>query len=158
MQLIILPIALIYLAEKTLIHFYHIEITTKWLRLLIYTFDRFGVLSLTLLYATTISILFYTDRLKTLTTIFRPVGMMSLTNYLTHTIFYVLFFYGIGFGMLGVLHLQWMIPIALVIYSLQVVFSKYWMNKMQYGPIEWLWRQATYGKRLPLVRGSERSQ
>jgi len=151
-QLIVLPIALIYLAEKAFIHFSHLEITDKWLRLVIYTFDRFGILSLTLFYATTISILYYTDKLKVLTTTFRPVGMMSLTNYLTHTAFYVLFFYGIGFGMLGVLHLQWMIPIALVIYSLQVIFSKYWMSKMQYGPIEWLWRQATYGKRLPLFR------
>jgi uncharacterized protein len=67
-------------------------------------------------------------------------------------IFYVIFYYGIGFGMIGVLHLQSTISIALSLYSIQVVFSRYWMSKTQYGPIEWLRRQATYGKRLPLLR------
>lgn len=151
-QLIVSVIALIYLAEKAYIHFSHIELTDKSVRLLFYKFDRLGILSLTLFYTTTIALLFYRGKLKIVSSVFSPVGMMSLTNYLTHTIFYVLLFYGIGFGMIGVLHLQWTIPIALTIYSLQVVFSKYWMSKMQYGPVEWVWRQATYGKRLPLVR------
>jgi uncharacterized protein len=151
-QLGVLPVALLYLAEKALLHFYQIEITAIPGRLLLYTFDRLGILSLSLFYATTIALLFWRGQLKILAAIFRPVGMMSLTNYLTHTLFYVVFFYGIGFGMIGAFHLHWMIPIALAIYSVQVVFSRYWMDKMMYGPVEWMWRQASYRKRLPLAR------
>jgi uncharacterized protein len=149
--LIVLPVALLYLVEKSIIHARHLEVDVPF-RIMLYLFDRIGILSLSLVYAITIVLLFSRGKLKTVAGIFRPVGMMSLTNYLPHTIFYVLFFYGIGFGMLGVLHLQWMIPIALLIYSVQAVFSQYWMGNMLYGPMEWLWRQASYGTRLPLLR------
>jgi uncharacterized protein len=32
-----------------------------------------------------------------------------------------------------------------------VIASRWWLSRYRYGPIEWLWRWATYGKR-PAMR------
>ena len=36
-----------------------------------------------------------------------------------------------------------------LIYLAQIPFSVWWLNRFQFGPIEWLWRSLTYGKRQP---------
>jgi hypothetical protein len=43
---------------------------------------------------------------------------------------------------------------ALVIYVAQIYFSKWWLSKYRYGPIEWVWRQLSYGKRLPIRKAA----
>jgi len=44
------------------------------------------------------------------------------------------------------------IPIGLTVYALQVAYSNWWFKHFNYGPLEWLWRQLTYGKRLPIKK------
>jgi uncharacterized protein len=36
-----------------------------------------------------------------------------------------------------------------------VLFSNVWLARFRYGPLEWLWRMATYAKREPLRRDDE---
>ena len=38
---------------------------------------------------------------------------------------------------------------ALTIYVAQVFISKWWLKKYHFGPVEWVWRQLSYAKRLP---------
>jgi hypothetical protein len=33
-----------------------------------------------------------------------------------------------------------------------------WLKYFQYGPMEWIWRQLTYGKRLPLRKDRHHSK
>ena len=35
--------------------------------------------------------------------------------------------------------------LAFVIYTLQVLWSRWWFTRFAYGPMEWLWRALTYG-------------
>lgn len=79
-----------------------------------------------------------------------PVGRMALTNYLGHTVICMTLFYAVGFGLGGRIGPAIFFPAALGIYVLQVVYSNVWLRYFQYGPMEWIWRQLTYGKRLPL--------
>ena len=79
-----------------------------------------------------------------------PVGRMALTNYLMQTILSIIIFYGLGFGLGGNIGPAVFFPIAFAIYICQVVYSNWWFKHFNYGPMEWLWRQLTYGKRLPL--------
>ncbi|MEN3156818.1 DUF418 domain-containing protein [Alkalimonas sp. NCh-2] len=37
--------------------------------------------------------------------------------------------------------------LALLHYGLQLWFSYWWLLRYRYGPMEWLWRSLTYGKR-----------
>ncbi len=151
-QRITLLVGLLYLIEKAYYRFSGVELDNLSFQALQYAFERIGILAVTLFYAVSISLIFYRNKMHNVLIALQPVGMMSLTNYLTHTVFYVILYYGIGFGLMGKIHLEWTIPIGLLIFLLQVLFSKFWMKLMYYGPVEWLWRQATYGKRLSLKR------
>jgi len=82
-----------------------------------------------------------------------PVGRMALTNYLLQTVTCVLIFYGYGFGLFGKIGALTATLIALGIFSLQIVISTLWLKHFAYGPMEWIWRQLTYRKRLSLRIG-----
>jgi uncharacterized protein len=43
--------------------------------------------------------------------------------------------------------------LAVVIFSAQLVFAKWWLKRYNMGPLEWVWRTLTYGKVLKLKRG-----
>lgn len=77
---------------------------------------------------------------------FVPVGRMALTNYLTHSIIGLIFFYGIGFGLAGTFGPVAFYGIALLIFAAQIFFSRWWLAGHDQGPAEALWRFATYGR------------
>lgn len=81
-----------------------------------------------------------------------PVGRMALTNYLLQTIIGITLYYGIGFNLGGNIGPAYFIPIGLCVYALQIAYSNWWFKLFNYGPMEWIWRQLTYGKKLPLLK------
>ncbi|WP_318615750.1 DUF418 domain-containing protein [Sporosarcina sp. YIM B06819] len=89
-------------------------------------------------------------------TVFRPVskaGRMSLTTYITQSIVATTIFYSYGFGMYGKIDLETGVWIALGVFIIQVIFAELWFMKFSMGPLEWLWRKATYGKKLTNKEG-----
>jgi uncharacterized protein len=83
---------------------------------------------------------------------FVPVGRMALTNYLVHSIIGLIVFYGIGFGVAGTLRPTGFYSVALLIFGVQLLFSRWWLAHHEQGPAEALWRFATYGRRrLPVT-------
>lgn len=76
-----------------------------------------------------------------------PAGRMALTNYLTHSVVGIVLFYGIGFGMVGRLPVWAIYLVAVALFSLQVVVSRWWLANHAQGPMEALWRRWTYRKR-----------
>lgn len=81
-----------------------------------------------------------------------PLGRMALTNYVMQTLLGVFIFYGVGLGIGGRIGPTVFFPIALGIYTFQILFSKWWLNHFNFGPLEWIWRMLTYGKRLKIVK------
>ena len=77
-------------------------------------------------------------------------GRMALTNYIGQSIWGILIFYGIGFGLGANTGLIYVLLIAAGVYVVEVLFSHLWLYYYQYGPLEWVWRMLTYGKWLPL--------
>ena len=75
---------------------------------------------------------------------------MALTNYLMHTVVCVIIFYGYGFGQFGKMGAGKATLIAFAIFVIQIPLSALWLKYFAYGPTEWIWRQLTYRKRLPL--------
>ena len=74
-----------------------------------------------------------------------PVGRMAFTNYLAQSVILGFVFYGYGLGLFGKLTLTEGLAIVIALYVAQVAFSRWWLNRFAYGPIEWLWRALTYG-------------
>jgi uncharacterized protein len=83
---------------------------------------------------------------------FAAVGKMALTNYLAQSAVCVAIFYGVGLGLYGSTGLTTALLIALVVFAFQLALSAIWLERFHYGPVEWVWRQATYGRRFPLRR------
>ena len=81
-----------------------------------------------------------------------PVGRMAMTNYLFQTVVCLGLFYGFGLGLYGTLGATTGTFTALAIFAVQIVLSIVWLMLFEYGPMEWIWRQLTYRKRLALRR------
>lgn len=84
--------------------------------------------------------------------VFAPVGRMALTNYLTQTAVSMFIFYGWGLGYYGKVGALTATLIALAIFAVQIVISSIWLNYFAYGPVEWIWRQLTYKRKLKILR------
>jgi uncharacterized protein len=81
------------------------------------------------------------------------LGQMALTNYITQSIILSLIFYSYGLGLFGQLGSATAALIGVIIYSGQLVFSRVWLQRFRFGPLEWVWRSLTYGERQPMRRG-----
>lgn len=84
-----------------------------------------------------------------------PVGRLAFTNYLMQSVIFGWLFYGYGLCLFGKLGVAAALAIGIGIYVLQVAFSAYWSRWYLYGPVEWLWRGATYGAWQPFRRSRE---
>ncbi len=81
---------------------------------------------------------------------FAPYGRMALTNYLLQALIGTSLFFGWGLGLMEELRSLYLVVMALVLITLQTLFSRFWLSRFRYGPIEWLWRSGTYLKWQPL--------
>lgn len=118
-----------------------------------FVFDVFN-LALAVIYVTGIILLFQKEKWKSRLMNFYEVGRMGLTTYLMQTLFGILIFFGIGFGLLGEIGALASVGIGIALFIVQVYFSKWWLARFRYGIFEWLWRCATYLKWQPLMRPS----
>lgn len=82
-----------------------------------------------------------------------PAGRMALTNYLVQSVVCTFIFSGYGLGYFEQLPRAWQVPFVLGFYGLQVLASHAWLARFRFGPMEWLWRVATYLQWPPMRRG-----
>jgi len=80
----------------------------------------------------------------------QAVGRLALTNYLLQTLICTALFYNFGFGLFGELGPAFVILTAIAIYLSQILLSVFWVRRFRFGPVEWLWRSLTYGRRQPI--------
>ncbi|MHC3759480.1 DUF418 domain-containing protein [Staphylococcus succinus] len=76
--------------------------------------------------------------------LFEYPGKLSLTVYLSQSIIFTLIY--MGLGLYNKLELYQSYLIVLIVYSLQVCASYYYLKKFKQGPVEWAWRKITYLK------------
>jgi uncharacterized protein len=105
-----------------------------------------GDLGLAGFYATLLLTLSRIELWKSLLTSFQWAGRMALTNYLMQSVICSLLFYRVGFGLYGEIGMTGLSLIALLIFAMQVLYSRWWFTRYAFGPMEWLWRRMTYGK------------
>lgn len=103
-----------------------------------------GAPALTLSYIGLIIVLFEKGRLSWLWNALVPAGRMALTNYLIQSLICTTIFLSYGLGLSGQLNAIQGIALVLLIFFLQLVFSRHWMSEFRYGPVEWVWRRLTY--------------
>jgi uncharacterized protein len=114
-------------------------------------YDVFN-LALATIYVAAIILLFQKDKWRKRLMNFYEVGRMGLTTYLMQTLFGTLLFFSYGFGLLGEFGALASVGIGILIFILQIYFSKWWLARFRYGFFEWLWRSGTYFKMQPFLK------
>ena len=74
-----------------------------------------------------------------------PAGRMPLTNYITQSVAMGLLLSGWGLGLGASLGRAELALLALLIVAAQLAASRAWIGRFGQGPLEALWRRATYG-------------
>lgn len=76
-------------------------------------------------------------------------GRMALTNYIMASVIGNLVFTGIGLTLFGELSRLQVMGVVLLVWALQLGWSRPWLRHFRYGPFEWLWRSLARGKAQP---------
>ncbi|GII59815.1 hypothetical protein Pth03_82040 [Planotetraspora thailandica] len=101
-------------------------------------------------YVCALLVLFRTPLRPALQAVFAPLGRMALTNYLTATLLVLAASHGLGLPIGQSLTAAYLAAGAIL--AAQWLFSTLWLRRYRQGPIEWLWRWATWAHRPPLSR------
>ena len=109
-----------------------------------------GVMILALGYIAGLTLLLENVDWKKRLSFLAPVGRMGLTNYLLHTIPYVLLFESFGLGLNGKIGCFYRLLLALPVFLIMIFISGWWFKYFRIGPAEWLWRSLTYWKIQPM--------
>lgn len=99
-----------------------------------------------LLLVSAILFAYYRTRLQRRLAQIVPYGRMSLTNYITQSIFGSLLFYNWGLGLHDDLGITASFLTGILLFILQFSFCRWWMAHHSHGPIEYLWKRATWLK------------
>jgi len=87
--------------------------------------------------------------------ILAPVGQMAFTNYLAQTIIMTSIFYmPWGPRLYGQLDYVQLWGVVALVWTIQLIWSRLWLSRFAMGPLEWVWRCLTYGRRVPLRRAA----
>lgn len=84
--------------------------------------------------------------------ILAPYGRMGLTNYVSQSIIgaclFAMWGFGATFGAWGATELM---LLGVGLYIVQIIICSIWLRYFKFGPLEWLWRSATYMKWQPFL-------
>ncbi|WP_379920525.1 DUF418 domain-containing protein [Erythrobacter sp. R86502] len=82
----------------------------------------------------------------------RAAGRAAFTNYLGTSVLMMLVFHGWALGLFGQLNRPQLYIVVALTCALMLAWSKPWLDRYRYGPLEWLWRCLTYRQIFPLRR------
>lgn len=79
-------------------------------------------------------------------------GRAAFTNYLGTSLIMTILFYGYGGGLFGTFGRAELWLVVLAMWALMLLWSKLWLDRFLYGPLEWLWRSLARGGPQPMRR------
>src|SRR3990167_3448061 len=81
-------------------------------------------------------------------------GRAAFSNYLGTSIVMTTIFYGYGLGFFGDVG-RWTLYLwSIAMWALMLLWSKPWLDRYRYGPLEWLWRSLARGQFQPMRKNS----
>jgi uncharacterized protein len=82
----------------------------------------------------------------------KAAGRVAFTNYLGTSLVMMVVFQGWAGGLFGLLTRGELYLVWAAMCIIMLLWSKPWLDRFRYGPLEWLWRCLTYGRLFPLKR------
>ncbi len=109
-------------------------------------FYAVGVVPLALLYVSVFMLSFQANTGKKILSVLAPVGKMAFSNYIMQSLIGNFVFLGAGLGYMGTVGPVYYTMFGILVFIGQIIISTIWLKYFNYGPLEWLWRSATYSK------------
>jgi uncharacterized protein len=116
-----------------------------------------GVAPLAMVYIALFMLSFQTVAGKKILSVLAPVGKMAFSNYIMHSLIGNFVFLGAGLGYMGKVGPVYFTLFGIVVFTIQIFLSTLWLKYFNYGPVEWLWRSATYKKWQPFLKQKNNS-
>ena len=91
-------------------------------------------------------VILFTRRRGWLTERIAAAGRAAFTNYLGTSILMTGLFYGWGLGLFGELSRAQLWLVVMAMWVVMLAWSKPWLDRFEYGPLEWLWRSLSRGE------------
>lgn len=82
----------------------------------------------------------------------RAAGRAAFTNYLGTSVVMMFVFHGWALGLFGQLSRPQLYIVVVLAWAVMLAWSKPWLDRYRYGPLEWLWRCLTYRTVFPLKK------
>lgn len=82
----------------------------------------------------------------------RAAGRAAFTNYLGTSVLMMFVFHGWALGLFGELNRPQLYIVVALAWVIMLAWSKPWLDRYRYGPLEWLWRCLTYRTIFPLKK------
>jgi uncharacterized protein len=82
----------------------------------------------------------------------RAAGRAAFTNYLGTSVLMLFVFHGWALGLFGQLNRPQLYIVVALTWVVMLAWSKPWLDRYRYGPLEWLWRCLTYRTVFPLKK------
>lgn len=111
-----------------------------------------GVVPLALVYVALFMLAYQTLIGKKALSVFAPVGKMAFSNYIFQSLLGSFVFLGAGLGYIRQVGPVYYTIFGLLVFVVQIIISRIWLNYYNYGPLEWLWRSLTYNKSQPMKK------
>jgi uncharacterized protein len=80
-------------------------------------------------------------------------GRMAFSNYIGTSLVMTFIFHGWGLGLYASVGRFELLGFVVLGWALMLVWSKPWLARFRYGPLEWAWRSLTYARVAPFKRG-----
>ena len=111
----------------------------------------FGNPALCLAYVAAIVLLARRPAVQPLLAPLRAAGRLTLSGYILQSVLCTTLFYGYGLALYGRTGPAANLLVVLAVAAVQLALSAWWAGRFRFGPAEWVWRLATYGK-IPRMR------
>ena len=105
-------------------------------------------------HASVVMLLVRAGALRWLTERLAAAGRMAFSNYIGTSLITSLIFNGYGLGLFGYLERHQLYFVVAAIWVGALLWSKPWLERFHYGPLEWVWRSLVQWKRQPFSRGA----
>jgi len=105
----------------------------------------FGRLSLGLAYVSLVILMKRRGAAPRVLGLLGKAGQMALTNYVLTSALTLFLFSGFGFQWFARFSRVELVGVVLPIWLILLLFSHWWLLRYRFGPLEWIWRSATYG-------------
>jgi uncharacterized protein len=117
-------------------------------------FYALGVVPLGMAYVGLFMLSFQNKFFKKILSVLAPVGKMAFSNYIMQSLIGNFVFLNAGLGYMQQVGPVYFTLFGIVVFIFQVFLSMLWLNYFYYGPVEWIWRSATYKKWQPFRKNN----